>query len=145
MEKYLATNLRGGFRDALLGFMAAMCEWETLGYKKSLEAFSDDSLVEALDRSMKSDLLKIFKKYVVDEGRNYDRVENIVCGRYPEYDLVNDEVEVCESNGSTVSVIIRKKTGLCASFRLTFIMDGETCKVSRRDLQNGEKWQRTYV
>lgn len=61
MEKYLATNLRGDFRDALLGFMAAMCEWETLGYKKSLEAFSDDSLGEALDRSMKSDLLKILK------------------------------------------------------------------------------------
>lgn len=38
MEKYLATNLRGDFRDTLLGFMAAMCEWETLGYKKTVSA-----------------------------------------------------------------------------------------------------------
>lgn len=51
MEKYLATNLRGDFRDALLGFMAAMCEWETLGYKKVWKLFrtihSEKPLIEA--------------------------------------------------------------------------------------------------
>lgn len=145
MEKYSVTNLRYEYRDALVGFMRAMYEWESSGYTKSLAAFSDDSLGEGLEQSMKNDLLLIFNKYVVDEGRNYDRVENTVCGRFPEYDLGSDEIEVCEDNGNSVSVIVRKKTGLRASFKLTLTMEGNECKVSRRDLQDGRRWQRTYV
>lgn len=145
MEKSSVTNLLDKYRDALLGFMGAMYEWESSGYKKNLEAFSDDSLEEGLEQSMRSDLLVIFKKYVADEGRNYDRVENLVCGRFPEYDLANDEVEVGEDKGGAISVVIRKKTGLRASYKLTLVMEGNSCKVSRRDLLNGKKWQRTYV
>ncbi|MGE7989474.1 NTF2 fold immunity protein [Pseudomonas sp. NPDC089554] len=145
MEKYSITNLGDKYRDTLLGFMAAMYEWESSGYEKSLEAFSEDASEIDLEKSMRADLLVIFKKYVVDEGRNYDRVENIVCGRWPEYDLAHDEIDVCIGGGSTASVIIRKKTGLRASFKLTLVMEGGVCKVGRRDLQSDKKWQRTYV
>lgn len=145
MEKYSVTNLRDEYQDALTGFMRAMYEWESSGYKKTLAAFSDDFIGEDLEQSVKNDLLLIFNKYVVGEGRNYDRVENAVCGRFPEYDLGSDEIEVCEDNGNSVSVIVRKQTGLRASFKLTLIMEGNECKVSRRDLQVGQRWQRTYV
>jgi hypothetical protein len=83
MKMSSLTNLRDDYREALLGFMTAMNEWESSGYKKSLQAFTDDSLEDGLEQSLRNDLLVVFKKYVVDEGRNYDRVENIVCGRSP--------------------------------------------------------------
>lgn len=145
MKMSSVTNLRDDYREALLGFMTAMNEWESSGYKKSLQAFTDDSLEDGLEQSLRNDLLVVFKKYVVDEGRNYDRVDNIVCGRSPEYDLVNDDVEIYDGKGSEVSVIIRKNTGLRACFKLSLIVEGGLCKVSRRDLQDDKKWQRTYV
>lgn len=145
MEKYLVTNLREEYQAALVGFVTAMYEWESCYYKKSIEAFSDDSLEEDLEKNMRRDLLAIFEKYVIDDGRNYDRVENIVCGRHPEYDLDNDEVELYDEALNAVSVVIRKKTGLGACFKLTLIMDDETCKIGKRELQSGKKWQRTYI
>jgi len=145
MITYSLTNLRDEYRDALLGFMGAMYEWELSGYKKKLAAFSDDSLEQEVELSIKNDLLVIFKKYVVDEGRNYDRVKNLVCGRFPDYDLVSDGVGMCECKGGAVSVIIRKNTGLRASFKLTLIMEDDACKVSGRYLESDGRWQRTYI
>ncbi|WP_053388463.1 NTF2 fold immunity protein [Pseudomonas sp. 10-1B] len=145
MEKYSATDLGEEFGKALKGFMREMYNWEMTYYQKSIDAFDSDLSETDLEEAMRKDLLKIFRQYVLKGGRNYDRVENLVCGRHPEYDEANDQVEVIDSDGKKVSVVIKKAKGLAAVFRLNFVVDDGVYMVSGRDLQHGQKWQKTYV
>lgn len=78
-------------------------------------------------------------------GRNYDRVESLVCGRHPEYDEESDQVDVIDVGEKEIVVLIRKTRGLASVFRLTFTVNDGVYKVAGRDLQGGEKWQKTYV
>ncbi|WP_054887939.1 NTF2 fold immunity protein [Pseudomonas sp. NBRC 111130] len=145
MEKYSATDLDEEFGNVLKGFMHEMYSWELAYYQKSIDAFDGDLSETELEETMRKDLLKIFRQYVLEGGRNYDRVENLVCGRYPEYDEVNDQIEVIDSSEKKVAVIIRKTKGLAAAFRLNFVVRDGVFMISGRDLQHGQKWQKTYV
>ncbi|WP_176507251.1 NTF2 fold immunity protein [Pseudomonas urethralis] len=145
MEKYSATDLDEEFGKVLKGFMHEMYNWELAYYQKSIDAFDGDLSETELEETMRKDLLKIFRQYVLEGGRNYDRVENLVCGRYPEYDEVNDRIEVIDRSEKKVSVIIRKTKGLAAAFRLNFVVSDGEFMISGRDLQHGQKWQKTYV
>ncbi|CAH0647677.1 MULTISPECIES: NTF2 fold immunity protein [Bacteria] len=145
MEKYSATDLGEEFGKALKEFMHEMYNWEMTYYQKSIDAFDSDLSETDLEEAMRKDLLKIFRQYVLKGGRNYDRVENLICGRHPEYDEANDQVEVINNDGKKVSVVINKVKGLAAVFRLNFVLSDGVYMVSGRDLQHGKKWQETYV
>ncbi|WP_060511700.1 NTF2 fold immunity protein [Pseudomonas sp. NBRC 111124] len=145
MEKYSATDLRGEFAMTLKGFMHEMYNWEVSYYQKSINAFGSDLSEVDLEEVMRKDLLKIFRQYVVEEGRNYERLENLVCGRNPDYDEDNDEVEIINRDEKKVSVIIKKTKGLIAVFRLSFVMIDGVFMVEGRDLKSGQKWHKTYV
>ncbi|MNO97170.1 hypothetical protein D3C76_888670 [compost metagenome] len=145
MVKCSVTDLSDCCGATLKGFMGEMYEWEVKYYKKSIEAFNEDSPESDLEEVMRSDLLNIFNKYVMEEGRNYDRVENLVCGRHPEYDEGSDYIEVVEVGDKKVSVVIKKTKGLASLFRLTLSVSDGVCMIASRDLQNGRKWQRTYI
>lgn len=145
MEKYSATDMGGEFGEVLQGFMHEMYNWEVAYYEKSIEAFDSDLSEADLEEAMRKDLLKIFRQYVLEGGRNYDRIENLVCGRYPEYDEANDLIEVINNGGKEISVVIKKTKGLGAVFRLNFVAGDGIYMVSGRDLQHGQKWQKTYV
>ncbi|WP_157214887.1 NTF2 fold immunity protein [Pseudomonas sp. GM84] len=145
MEKFSVTDLSDECRDVLKGFMSEMYEWEVKYYKKSLDAFEDDSLESDLEVVMRDDLLKIFKTFVAEGGRNYDRVENLVCGRHPEYDLGSDQLEIEVVRDNHVLVVIKKTKGLAPVFRLTLAATDGKCMILSRELQGGNKWQKTYI
>lgn len=145
MEKYSATDAGGDFRRALNGFMHEMRIWEVKYYQKSVEIFDKSSSDTNLEEIMRNDLLNIFRKYVLERGRNYDRVANLVCGKHPEYDDKNDEIDDIRVSKKEASVIIRKTKGLTSVFRLTFTMDDGVFMITGRELQHGQKWKKTYV
>lgn len=145
MLKYSVADLSDGFREALSGFMREMYGWEVKYYHKGINAFESGSPESDLDEEMRNDLLMVFHKYVVRGGRNYDRVESLVCGRHPEYDEERDQVDVIDVGEKEIVVLIRKTRGLASVFRLTFTVSDGVYKVAGRDLQGGEKWQKTYV
>ncbi|MFJ4068644.1 NTF2 fold immunity protein [Pseudomonas sp. NPDC089996] len=145
MQKYSVTELSKVFGKTLRDFMREMYDWEVKYYQKSIEALGGDSSEVDLEEVMREDLLKIFRKFVLPGGRNYDRVESLVCGRCPEYDEKNDQVEVVEVNQKKIAVVIKKTKGLAALFRLTFAVDKGVIMVSGRDLQSGRNWQETYI
>jgi len=145
MERYSVTDLSDECRDVLKGFMREMCEWEVKYYKKSLDAIENDSLEPDLEVVMHDDLLKIFKTFVAEGGINYDRVENLVCGRHPEYDLGSDKLEVEVVGDNHVLVVIKKTKGLTPVFRLTLAETDGKCMVVSRELQSGNKWKKTYI
>ena len=145
MAKYSATNLSDECMAVLKGFMGEMYDWEVEYYKKSVEAFDDESHESDLEEIMRSELLNIFNKYVLKGGRNYDRVENLVCGRNPEYDEGSDQIEVVEVGEKEVSVVIKKTKGLASLFRLTISLTGGVFMIASRELQSGTKWKKTYI
>jgi hypothetical protein len=132
-------------RLTLGDFMSEMYEWEKKYYKKSVEALEDESLEELLQNHMRADLLSIFSKYVAPADRNYDRLDNLVCGLNPEYNPENDNVGSVEVKGGSASVIIEKNTGLSTVYRLTFSVAEDGCLIRRRDFKSGGKWNKTYV
>jgi len=149
MAKYSSTNTGDALgevvRLTLSGFMNEMYGWEKKYYKKSMEALEDESLEESLQNHMRADLLRIFSKYVVKIDRNYDRLENLVCGSNPEYDPENDNVGGVEVRGDSASVIIEKNTGLSTVYRLVFSINEGDCVIQGRDFKSGGKWNKTYV
>jgi len=145
MEKHSATDLGGEFGMTLKGFMHEMYNWEMSCHQKSINAFESDLSEVDLEEVMRKDLLKIFRQYVLEDGRNYERLENLVCGRNPEYDEENDEIEIINRDEKKVSVVIKKTKGLTAVFRLSFVMSDGVFMVEGRDLKSGQKWHKTYV
>ncbi|AMA45816.1 hypothetical protein APT63_09345 [Pseudomonas sp. 22-AL-CL-001] len=94
---------------------------------------------------MREDLLKIFDKYVVRGSRNYDRLENLVCGKIPEYDHVHDKVEVISVDANKILVVIEKLRGLKPTYRLTFSKRNGVFMLLKRDFKDEGEWCRTYV
>lgn len=58
---------------------------------------------------MRSDLLNIFSEHVVENGRNYDRLKNLVCGRNPEYDPVHGQIGEIEWDGRMAKILFKRK------------------------------------
>lgn len=145
MGRFLETNFEEKSRSAFVAFMNAMHDWEVISYKKGVEAFADEASAAHIEDQVRENLAKIFEKYVVKGGRNYDRIENLVCGMHPDDDLDRDDIEVEKENDGEVSILIKKTTGLCSLFRLTLTLQDGECKVSRRDLKSDEGWEVTYV
>ncbi|HGY9626732.1 RhsIA family immunity protein [Pseudomonas putida] len=145
MAKYSETNLSDECVMVLKGFMSDMHDWETECYKKSVENFDDDLHGSDVEEVMRSELLNIFNKYVLKGGRNYDRVENLVCGRHPEYDEESDQIEVVGVGEKGVSVVIKKTKGLASLFRLTLSLTDGVFMIASRELQSGGRWQKTYI
>ena len=145
MEKYSVTDIPDGFLKTLNGFMREMYNCEVEYYQKSIEGFDNDSSESDLDVEMHNSLLPVFQEYVLEGGRNYDRLENLVCGRHPEYDEDNDQVDVISIGEGEVSILIKKTRGLASVFRLHLSESNGQIKVCGRDLQIGQKWLKTYV
>ena len=145
MAKYSATDLSDDSMVVLKGFMSEMYGWEIECYKKSVEAFDGDLHESDIEEVMRSELLNIFNKYVLKGGRNYDRVENLVCGRHPEYDEGSDQIEVVGVSDKEVSVVIKKTKGLSSLFRLTLSLTDGVFMIASRELQSGGRWQKTYI
>lgn len=145
MGEYSVTDLPRGAARRLNGFMQEMHNWEVEYYQKSIVAFDSDSSESDLEEEMRNALLTVFRKYVLEGGRNYDRLGSLVCGRYPEYDEESDQLDVIAVSEDGASVIIKKTRGLASVFRLHLSVSNGLFMVSGRDLQNGQKWQRTYV
>ncbi|WP_079228605.1 NTF2 fold immunity protein [Pseudomonas putida] len=145
MEKYSAIDTGDDLERVLNGFMHEMRTWEAKYYQKSIESLDKSSLDTDLEELMRNDLLNIFRKYVLEKGRNYDRVANLVCGKHPEYDDENDEIHDIKVSKKEASVTIRKTKGLTSVFRLIFTIDNGVFMVSGREFQHGQKWQKTYV
>lgn len=149
MAKYSSINTGDALREVarltLSNFMNEMYKWEKKYYKKSIEALEDESLEESLQDHMRADLLSVFSKYVVKIDRNYDRLENLVCGSNPEYDPENDKVGCVEVKGDTASVTIEKSIGLSTVYRLVFSVNEGGCVIQRREFKCGDKWNKTYV
>lgn len=132
------------FASTLEGFMQDMFDWEMNYYGRWINA-SCDATGPELESEMREDLLKIFNRYVVKAGRNYDRLENLVCGKIPEYDHVHDKLEVIHIGADKVLVVIEKLRGLKSTYRLTFSKRNGAFMLSKRDFQDERKWCRTYV
>ena len=132
-------------RLTLDNFMGEMYEWEKKYYKKSMEALEDEALEEPLQNHMRADLLSILSRYVDPANRNYDRLENLVCGLNPEYDPENDSVGGVEFKGGVASVIIEKNTGFLTVYRLVFSVEEDGCLIRWRDFKSGGKWNKTYI
>lgn len=144
MGKYLITELREDYRATLLGFMVEISKWESVYYKKSMEDFNETVSGVELEDAMRADLAQIFYKYVMDEGRNYDRLENLACSFHSDYDL-NNQLKVIGEEGDVISVGLKRTKGLSSSFQLVLASVGGACKIIRRDLEYNGKWQRTYI
>lgn len=150
MTASFLTDLDGKLRETLISavriFMDKMNRWEVEYYKQSAADFDDTASDGSLEKRMRSDLLNIFSEHVVENGRNYDRLENLVCGRNPEYDPVHDQIGEIEWDGRIAKITIQKKTGLRATYRLVFSLDGAVCKIGKRELLSAsDKWGRTYI
>lgn len=69
----------------------------------------------------------------------------MVCGRHPEYDLGGDQLEVEVVSDNHALVVIKKTKGLAPVFRLTLAATDGKCMIVSRELQSGNKWQKTYI
>ncbi len=150
MTASFPTDLNGELREKITNavrvFMDKMNRWEVECYKQSAADFDDTASDGSLERRMRSGLLNIFSEHVVENGRNYHRLENLGCGRNPEYDPVHDQIGEIEWDGRRAKITIQKKTGLRATYRLAFGLDGVVCKIARRELLSAsDKWGRTYI
>ncbi|WDY57003.1 NTF2 fold immunity protein [Pseudomonas sp. PSKL.D1] len=145
MAKYSEIRIDEACLAALESFVSAMFKWEAQYYAESIEGFSAVDVSDDLDQRMRRDLKIIFESHVIELGRNYERVENLICGYHPEYDLDNDEVVALESEGGEVSVVITKTKGLRATFKITLGFVEGVCKVKRRELSSGNEWIETYI
>lgn len=134
----------GDFEAVFIKFMDGMFEWESKYFQRKIDDFNNDSESELKD-IMREDLLVLFSEYVSKGGRNYDRVENLVCNSPPEYDRRHDQVEMIKLSPSKVLVIIQQLKGLESIYRLTFLKKGGKFMLSKRELKYEEKWCKTYI
>lgn len=132
-------------RKTLFDFAKAMCDWELWVYKKGREDIDSENENTTLRTQARTELEAIFSHYVIKKNRNYDRIENLVCGHHPEYIFNKDLIELDTSNEKSATVIFEKNSGLTQKYRVTFTIENETCKISKREYLDDEKWRRTYV
>ncbi|KGS11363.1 MULTISPECIES: NTF2 fold immunity protein [Pseudomonas syringae group] len=129
------------FRD----FSTALCNWE-LGFYKHKRAMRDvENDSSDIDERAHTELLAIFSAHVTRKGRNYDRLENLVCSAHPEYEFEQNSVKLEISSQKKATVIYKKKHGLSQTYRLTFSITDNACKIQKREFQDNEKWRTTYV
>lgn len=110
-----------------------------------MEDFDEATSGVKLESLIRADLTKIFHKYVLDQGRNYDRLENLVCSLHSDYDINSNKLEVIRVEDDVVSIGLKKAKGLSSLFRLTLVGEGGVCKIKRREIENKGKWEITYI
>jgi hypothetical protein len=135
---------RGEFERIYEDFMDGMFAWETKYFDRKIDNFHNDS-EPGLDDEMREKLLSLFNKYVINEGINYDRVENLVCRTPSDYDRNGDDVEINHVSAEKILVLISKRKGMKTNFRLTFIKKDDAFMLSRRDFKSSGRWCRTHV
>ncbi|KAA3532694.1 MULTISPECIES: NTF2 fold immunity protein [Pseudomonas] len=129
------------FRD----FSTALCNWELWFYKhKRAMRDADDDLPDADERAH-AELLAIFSTHVTRKGRNYDRLENLVCSAHPEYEFEHNSVKLEAPSQKKATVVYKKKHGLAQTYRLTFSIADNACKIQKREFKDNEKWRSTYI
>ncbi|MCI3943268.1 NTF2 fold immunity protein [Pseudomonas syringae] len=129
------------FRD----FSTALCKWELWFYKhkKAIRDMENDS--SDADERAHAELLSIFSTHVTKKGRNYDRLENLVCSAHPEYEFEHNSVKLEISSQKKATIVYKKKHGLTQIYRLTFSVVDNECKIQKREFQDNEKWRTTYI
>jgi hypothetical protein len=133
-----------GFEVVFINFMDGMFEWESKYFQRKVDDFQNDS-EPGLKDIMQEDLLLLFNEYVSKGGRNYDRVENLVCSSPPEYDRKHDQIETIHVGSHKVLVRVRQLKGLESAYRLTFLRKGGKFMLSKRELKYDERWCGTYI
>ncbi len=129
------------FRD----FSTALCNWELWFYKhkRAMRDVENDS--SDADERAHAELLAIFSAHVTRKGRNYDRLENLVCSVHPEHEFEHNSVKLEISSQKKATVIYKKKHGLAQTYRLTFSIADNACKIQKREFQDDDKWRTTYI
>ncbi|WP_024657731.1 NTF2 fold immunity protein [Pseudomonas syringae USA007] len=150
MDEYSQTNTTAALtaeivRNTFSAFAAAMYSWEKDFYKKRLEVLDGNGCRSTLLEKGRADLLIIFSAHVIDKGRNYDRVENLVCGANPEYDINEKSVKVSITKKNTVTVVFEKNSGSFEQYRLSLTETNGKLMIQNRKFNDEEKWISTYV
>ncbi|KPW48242.1 hypothetical protein ALO95_200122 [Pseudomonas syringae pv. antirrhini] len=129
------------FRD----FSTAMCNWELWLYehKRAMRDVENDS--SDADERAYAELLAIFSAHVTRKDRNYDRLENLVCSVHPDYEFEHNSVKLEISSQKKATVIYKKKHGLAQTYRLTFSIVDNACKIQKCEFQDDDKWRTTYI
>jgi hypothetical protein len=126
-------------------FAATMSQWEKEFYKKRMEALEANVQNPSLREQGHADLINIFSLYVINDKRNYDRLENLVCSINPDYEFDNDSIGNVDIKKKTATIEFRKRGGISEIYRLTFFIDNMRCKIKKREFLDNGKWRTTYV
>ncbi|RMM38151.1 hypothetical protein ALQ80_200182 [Pseudomonas coronafaciens pv. oryzae] len=126
-------------------FAAAMYNWEKDFYKKRLETLDGNGCRSTLLEKGRADLLTIFSAHVIDKGRNYDRLENLVCGANPEYHINEKSVEVSITKKNTATIVFEKNSGSFEQYRLNLIEANGKLMIQNRKFNDEGKWITTYI
>ncbi|WP_104698251.1 NTF2 fold immunity protein [Pseudomonas syringae group genomosp. 3] len=150
MDKHSKTNateiiLSERVRHTFYAFATAMYNWEKEFYRERLEALDDNGCRSALLEQGHADLSTIFSAYVTKKGKNYDRLENLVCGANPEYEINGKTVKISVTRKNTATVIFEKNSGSFESYRLNFTEIHGVLKIQRRSLNDEGKWLSVHV
>ncbi|MCF5461029.1 NTF2 fold immunity protein [Pseudomonas syringae] len=125
-------------------FATAMYNWEKDFYKKRLETLGGNGCRSTLIEKGRADLQTIFSAHVVNKGRNYDRLENLVCVASPEYDINEKSVKISiKKNAATV--LFEKNSGSFEQYRLNLTQTNGELKIQNRKFNDEGKWISTYV
>ncbi|MDY2566707.1 NTF2 fold immunity protein [Pseudomonas syringae] len=129
------------FRD----FSTALRNWENWFYTHKRENRNANNSTPNADERARAELLAIFSTYVTEKGRNYDRLENLVCSMHPEYEFEEESIRLKIPSKKTATLVYKKKHGLRQTYRLTFSTKDNTCRIQKREFQDNEKWRTTYI
>ncbi|MCF9002199.1 NTF2 fold immunity protein [Pseudomonas syringae] len=126
-------------------FATAMYNWEKDFYKKRLETLGGNGCRSTLIEKGRADLQTIFSAHVVNKGRNYDRLENLVCGASPEYDINEKSVKISITKKNAATVVFEKNSGSFEQYRLNLTQTNGELKIQNRKFNDEGKWISTYV
>lgn len=132
------------FDSVFEGFMDGMFAWEVKYFDRKVANFYNDSEPD-LEDEIREELVSLFTEYVIKGGRNYDRVDNLVCGAPPDYDRGGDDIDISRVHSDKSSVLIKKRKGLETTYRLTFVKRHGKFMLSKREFESMDGWCRTYV
>ncbi|MDU8429708.1 NTF2 fold immunity protein [Pseudomonas syringae pv. actinidifoliorum] len=150
MIKFSSTKAEAQLTETIVNkafhdFTEAIYLWEKWLYQCKVERRNAENDSPILDKRAHAELLTIFSVYVTKKGRNYDRLENLVCSAHPEYEFEKNSVEIDIINKSMATVVFKKKHGTALIYRLTFLISDGAYTIKKREFQDQEKWQNTYI
>ncbi|MFK3820121.1 NTF2 fold immunity protein [Pseudomonas sp. NPDC089407] len=136
-------NVSEGVPGALIAFMEQMNVWEVEFFEKRKQSLSEGIDEPALKDEYAQKLEFILSKYAMKDKSNCGRLIDLGCTKPATYDPNTDEIQVVESDGSSLTVQVQQVKGAETVSRIYMVYKKDEWKIKKKEIMTFDgKWRR---